>query len=125
MQPYSGCNNARHCGLSFGFCICIALFNTGLVLTGINTAICVGLIASSIGLFILLMCIGLCSDIIKRRKERRKMKEHRVVHYYNTPPPIVIIQPDNTYYIGTPLEEHPLPIYTTIPVYVASIPRCV
>ena len=125
MEPYNGCKNTRQCVLSFGFCICIVLFNTGLILTGINTAICVGLIVSSIGLFIVLMCIGLCNDIIKRREERRKMKEHVVVHYYNPQPPIVIVQPDNTYYVGTSLEEHPRPIYTTIPVYVASVPHCV
>ena len=120
MQPYSGCNNARHCGLSFGFCICIALFNIGLILIETHTSIGVSLIASSIGLFILTMCIGLFGDIIKRRKERRKLKQY-VVQYHTPRPPIVIIQPDNTYCVGTPIEEHPRPIYTTIPMYVAIV----
>ena len=121
MEPYRGCNNAHHCGLSFGICICIALFNVGIVIIESHTSIGVSLIASSIGLFILIMCIGLFGDIIKRRKERRNLKANMIVQYNIPKPPIVIIQPDNTYCVGTPIEEHPRPIYTTIPMYVAIV----
>lgn len=122
MEPYTGCNNTRQCLIN-GYTLSIMGFILGIVVLSIDSYVAAILIGSSVGLCLLTMGLAILRTcIIQRQEERiRKHTQRTVVNYYRHSPPIVIVQPDNTYYVGTRIDEHPHPIYTTIPIYVATI----